>query len=140
MILRYSPGIRPEVGHYVGVIFNYVTGGIASGTNAGGGTGTIGSQTISPASPVVGVGGTVTFTTNYPAAFTAPSGSFVVAADSLSAVWTAPNSTGNVLITITNLNDPGNVATTTAEVTTFGPLTVGDIVPGGPVGRSIIAG
>ncbi len=96
-------------------------------------------QTIAPIDPIVGTGVNVTFTTNLPGVWTASGGSIVPAADGLSAVWTSPGSPGNYTITVTNEDDPGNVASTVAHVSgSGGGPGKGDIVPPQGVGRSIV--
>lgn len=143
MIIRWSPGVNPKVGHYVGTIYNDVTAGTANGTNGGGDTGPIPSQTISPASSIVAINDTAVFTSNLPAIWTADIGSIVAAADSLSATFTAPASPTTGTVTATNMSDPGNIATAPVRVTKSGPVGSGapdvyGMTPGGKVGRSIV--
>ncbi len=95
-------------------------------------------QTIDPVAPVVVVNGTIVFTTNLPANWTATGGSIVAAADGLSATFTAPGAPAIITVTATNQADPGNTASTPVTVTSFGPLAQGDFVPQGPAARSIV--
>jgi len=85
-------------------------------------------QTISPSSLVIVTSGTQTFTTNLPAIWTVVHGSLVVAPDGLSAVYTAPGSAGADTVTVTNEDDPGNVASAPIIVSSFGPPTLDDTV------------
>lgn len=141
MIIRWSHGVLPQVGHYNGTIFNQSTGGTANGTNGGGSTNPPTSQTIDPFAPNVAINSTQVFTTNLPATWTSSIGSIVAAADGLSATLTAPGSPISGTVTATNINDPGNSASSPVVVTTLGPTGIaGDIVPPSPVGRSIISG
>lgn len=136
MIIRYSAGVRQEVGHYVGTIFNSIAGGWPGGVPS---PGTV-SETINPASLTIAVNGSATFTANLPANWTATHGSLVVAGNHLSAVYTAPGSPTLDTVTATNMNDPGNLASAPVNVTTSGPTSAGEIVgqDGTVAGRGMI--
>lgn len=96
---------------------------------------------LSPFGPTVAVNSTTTFTSSVPANWTLTGvGSLVVAPDGLSAVYTAPSSPGSATITIADQTNPGNTLSAPITVTTLGPLTVGELVPPGDVGRSVING
>lgn len=123
MIIRYSPGVRSEVGHYVGTIFNSFAGGWPGGVPTPGET-----QTLNVSSLTIASSGTFVFTTNYPASWTSSIGSIVAAANGLSATFTAPSGTTTGTVTATNLDNPGLVASASVNVTPGGPSSTGEVV------------
>lgn len=94
---------------------------------------------LSPYAPVVAVLSVTHVTTNIAANWVlSGGGSLVVAPDGLSADYTAPGSPATPTLTATDQTDPGNTASTPIFVTSFGPLTQGEIVPPNSVGRSVV--
>lgn len=72
-------------------------------------------QTITPARLTIAVNGTYTFTTNEPAVWSTTGGSLVVAADQLSAVFTAPAAPASIQITVVGITS-GSSAVAFVEV------------------------
>ncbi len=108
MIIRYTPGVIPLAGRYVADTFTTVTGGTANGTNAGGGTSPGVALEVNPSVVLTLINGETTITASEPSTFTADEGTFVVAGDSMSAVYTAPGTAGTDTITVCTISDPGD--------------------------------